>query len=388
MVGSRVSVPRSRRVRWTWVLVLLLVAAIAAYAVLMRQSAPKRGGARGMDMKVPVNVVAIEAGAVDKSLKAIGTVTATGTVIVQPRVDGELKSIGFVDGQTVRAGDVLAQIDPRTYQIALDQALGQQLQNAAQLANAQRDLRRYEQLFKQNSIAQQQVDAQRAQVQQLQGQAKTDQAAVDNARLQLDYTRITAPIDGRLGLRKVDVGNVVRASDAAGLITITRSHPIDVVFAIPQASLVEVLARQKEGAPLSVAVNGRDGVQHLASGTLIAIDNQIDVTTGTVQLKARFENLDDALFPNQFVNVQLELGRVEGLLVPVRALQRGSVGEFVYSVDEQNHVHIVVVATGVSDGQQAQVLSGLQAGQRVVVDGTDRLREGSEVQVMSQGSPS
>lgn len=387
MVGSRVPTTRSRWVRWAWVAALVVVL-IAVYMVFVQQRAPAQGEFGAQDVKVPVNVVAVTSGTVSKSLKAIGTVTATGTVIVQARVDGELESIGFVDGQSVQAGDVLAQIDPRSYQIALDQALGQQMQNAAQLANAQRDLKRYEQLFRQNSIAQQQMDAQRAQVQQLQGQARTDQAAVDNARLQLSYTRITAPIDGRLGLRKVDVGNVVRASDAAGLITITRSHPIDVVFAIPQASLLEVLARQKEAAFLPVEVSGRDGVQHLASGKLIAIDNQIDVATGTVQLKARFENLDDALFPNQFVNVQLGLGDVEGMLVPVRALQRGSVGEFVYSVDEQKQVHIVVVTTGVSDGEQAQVLSGLEAGQQVVVDGTDRLREGSEVEVMSQGSPS
>lgn len=387
MVGSRVQASHRRWVRWVWVAVLLVILS-AAYMVFVRQSAPKRGGFGAQDAKVPVNVVAVKPGTVSKSLRAIGTVTATGTVIVQARVDGELKSIAFVDGQAVQAGDVLAQIDPRSYQIALEQALGQQMQNAAQLVNAQRDLKRYEQLFKQNSIAQQQVDAQRAQVQQLQGQAKTDQAAVDNARLQLSYTKITAPIDGRLGLRKVDVGNVVHASDVAGLITITRSHPIDVVFAIPQASLLEVLARQKETHSLPVEVSGRNGVQHLASGTLIAIDNQIDVATGTVQLKARFENLDDALFPNQFVNVQLGLGEVQGDVVPVRALQRGSVGEFVYTVDEKKQVHIVVVTTGVSDGEQAQVLSGLTAGQQVVVDGTDRLREGSVVEIMSRGSPS
>lgn len=387
MVGSTVPTTYRKWVRWIWFALPVLVLA-AAYFMLMRQTAPVRGGFGGQDAKVPVNVVTVQHGTVSKSLRAIGTVTATGTVVVQARVDGELKSIDFVDGQAVRAGDMLAQIDPRSYQIALDQALGQQMQNAAQLVNAQRDLKRYEQLFKQNSIAQQQVDAQRAQVGQLQGQAKTDQAAVDDARLQLSYTRITAPIDGRLGLRKVDVGNVVRASDAAGLITITRSHPIDVVFAIPQASLLEVLARQKEAAPLPVEVSGRDGVQHLASGTLIAIDNQIDVATGTVQLKARFENLDDALFPNQFVNVRLNLGEAQGLLAPVRALQRGSVGEFVYRVDQEQRVHIVAVSTGDSDGEQTVVLSGLEAGQHVVTEGTDRLREGSQVEVMSQGPPS
>lgn len=387
MVGSRVSATHRRWVRWVWCAVLLL-ALLAAYVLLGRQTAPVRGGFGGLDAKVPVNVVAAQPGEVNQSLKAIGTVTATGTVVVQARVDGELKSIGFVEGQTVHAGDVLAQIDPRSYQIALDQALGQQMQNRAQLTNAQRDLKRYEQLFRQNSIAQQQVDAQRAQVQQLLGQAKTDQAAVDDARLQLSYTRITAPIDGRLGLRKVDVGNMVRASDATGLITITRSHPIDVVFAIPQASLLDVLTHQKEASSLPVDVTGRDGTQHLASGVLIAIDNQIDVATGTVQLKARFENLDDALFPNQFVNVQLGLGKVQGLLAPVRALQRGSVGEFVYQIDAEQRVHIVPVTTGASDGEQAVVLTGLEAGQRIVTDGTDRLREGSQVEVMNPGSPS
>ncbi|MBV6273359.1 efflux RND transporter periplasmic adaptor subunit [Alcaligenaceae bacterium CGII-47] len=387
MEGSKDQATRRRWVRWLW-FALLLAVLLAMYMMLGRQTAPVRGGLGGYEAKVPVNVVTVQPGEVSKSLKAIGTVTATGTVVVQARVDGELKSIDFVDGQTVQAGDVLAQIDPRSYQIALDQALGQQMQNAAQLANALRDLKRYETLFKQDSIAQQQVAAQRAQVAQLQGQAKTDQAAVDNARLQLSYTRITAPIDGRLGLRKVDVGNIVHASDTAGLITITRSHPIDVVFAIPQAALLAVLTRQKDTPSLPVKVSGRDGVQPLALGTLIAVDNQIDVATGTVQLKARFENLDDALFPNQFVNVELGLGKAQGLLAPVRALQRGSVGEFVYRVDEQQRVHIVTVSTGDSDGEQTVVLSGLEAGQRVVTEGTDRLREGSQVEVMNQESPS
>jgi multidrug efflux system membrane fusion protein len=380
------SAARSRGLRWLWIALLVLVL-IAAYMVLMRRDAPGQGGFSGPDVRIPVNVVTVRTGEVEKSLKAIGTVSATGTVTVRARVDGELQSINFVDGQFVQAGDVLAQIDPRAYQIALDQALGQQMQNTAQLANAQRDLRRYELLAKQDSIARQLVDAQRAQVRQLEGQAKTDQAAVDDARLQLSHTRITAPIDGRLGLRKVDVGNMVRASDTEGLVTIARSHPIDVVFAIPQASQPEVLSHHKDTHPLPVEVTGRDGARVLAVGALLAIDNQIDVATGTVQLKARFDNEDDALFPNQFVNVRLALGGVQGVIAPVRALQRGSTGEFVYRVDAQNQVHIVEVATGVTDGERTQVLSGLEAGQQVVVDGTDRLREGSRVEVMSRGSP-
>lgn len=386
-MDSQARSARAKRVRWTGIVVLVLVLA-GAYMVWSRQDAPAQLGGFGRALKTPVSVAIVAPGEVARTLSAIGTVTATSTVVVQPKVDGELISIEFSDGQMVHAGDVLAQIDPRSYQIQLDQAQGLQMQNAAQLANAKRDLARYEQLYKQNSIARQQVDTQRAQVLQLQGQAKTDQAAVDDARLQLDYTRITAPIDGRLGLRKVDVGNYVRASDAEGLIVITRSHPIDVLFAIPQASLPDVLARQKTIPDLRADVLGRDGTTKLATGTLIAIDNQIDVATGTVQLKARFANADNALFPNQFVNMRLDLGQAQGLLVPVRAVQRSSTGEFVYRIDDEQRAHVVPITTGATDGEQTVVLNGLDAGQRVVVYGTDRLREGSTVEVVDPGSAS
>lgn len=387
MMGSEARSARARWARWTGIVVLALLLA-GAYMLFMRHEAPVQMGGFGRDAKTPVSVATVATGQVARTLSAIGTVTATGTVVVQAKVDGELLAIEFSDGQMVHTGDVLAQIDPRSYQIQLDQAQGQQMQNAAQLANAKRDLTRYEQLFKQNSIARQQVDTQRAQVLQLQGQAKTDKAAVDDAQLQLDYTRITAPIDGRLGLRKVDVGNYVRASDAEGLIVITRSHPIDVLFAIPQASLLDVLARQKSTPDLRVDVLGRDGTAKLATGTLIAIDNQIDVATGTVQLKARFANADDALFPNQFVNVRLDLGQAQGMLVPVRAVQRSSTGEFVYRVDDQQRAHVVQITTGATDGEQTVVLNGLEVGQRVVINGTDRLRDGSVVEVVDQGSAS
>ena len=387
MVGSTMR-PRMRRRSWVLGAAIVLAGLAVAYWLYWPggTGAPggpgRQGGFPGRAAATPVRVAQAQDGAVARLLDAIGTVTSSGTVTVRPRVDGLLESIAFEDGQAVRAGDLLARIDPEPFRIQLDQALGQQAQHAAQLANAERDLKRYEQLFKQDSVARQQLDTARAQVLELQGQARIDQAAVEDARRQLGYTRIVAPIDGRLGLRKVDAGNMVSASDADGLVVITRSRPIDVVFAAPQVRLDELLAGQAAGGGLAVDALARGGERVLARGTLVAIDNQIDVSTGTVGLKARFANEDDALFPNQFVNVRLYLGEQRGVVVPVRAVQRGSVGAFVYRVDEQRRAHVVPVRTGTTDGERVIVEDGLQAGDQVVIEGTDRLREDSPVEIV------
>ncbi|MCC2597611.1 MdtA/MuxA family multidrug efflux RND transporter periplasmic adaptor subunit [Pusillimonas sp. MFBS29] len=380
---------RSRKSYWLWLVALLALAA-GAYWYVGKPDAPaaKGGGSlfgpRGMSsMPVPVRVATAEMGLINHTLKAIGTVTAFNTVTVRSRVDGELQEIAFTDGQKVRAGDLLAQIDPRTYRIALDQALGQQAQNEAQLKNAQRDLQRYQLLYKQNSIAKQQVDAQAALVQQLQGSRKSDQAAVDHARLQLDYTRITAPISGRLGLRKIDAGNMVNASNTDGLVTITQTQPISVLFNLPQAQLPDVLAQLRAGKTLQADLYDRDDLNKLATGELISVDNQIDVATGTVSLKARFRNEDETLFPNQFVNVRLHVDAAQALAIPAVAVQHGSVGAFVYMLDEEDKVHVQPIVVGRTDDKRVAVVSGLSAGQRVVTEGVDRLREGSKAQIIT-----
>ncbi len=389
MPASRPERSHRGRRRWLWVVVLLLLAAGGYWYWQKHAAGPGpagRGGAvgRGMpNMAVPVKVATVESGPITHTLKAIGTVTAYKTVTVRSRVDGELQDIAFENGQKVQEGDLLAVIDPRTYQVQLDQALGQQKQNQAQLQNAQRDLQRYQLLYKQNSIAKQQVDAQAALVQQLQGSIKSDQAAVDSAKLQLSFTRITAPITGRLGLRKVDEGNIINASNTDGIVVITQTQPISVLFTLPQAQLPDVLAQLRAGSKLPVELYGRDDLQKLAVGELASVDNQIDVATGTVKLRADFPNEDESLFPNQFVNVRLRVATTQALLIPTQAVQQGSIGAFVYQVGEGDKVHIQPITTGLVDGRVVAVQSGLETGQRVVTEGVDRLREGAQVEVVA-----
>ncbi|MGB6242396.1 MAG: MdtA/MuxA family multidrug efflux RND transporter periplasmic adaptor subunit [Castellaniella sp.] len=384
MINSKTQPVGARRRFWVWALLCAGVAvALWLFWPQGADQSASRGFRGGSGQATPVSVVSVESGQIDRTLRALGTVNAPATITIRSRVDGPLESLHFTDGQSVKAGDLLAVIDPRPFQIQLQQAQGQQAQHAAQLDNARRDLARYEQLFKQDSVARQQLDTARAQVREMQGQATIDQAAVDNARLQLSYTRITAPVTGRLGLRKVDVGNMVHASDADGLVVLTQNQPIDVVFAIPQTRLQALLDARRTEAGLQTQLLGQAGGPVLATGRLIAVDNQIDVATGTVQLKARFDNADESLFPNQFVQVRLRLGLESGLVVPLRAVQRGSVGEYVYRVDAELKAHVVPVVTGVDDGRRVVVESGLQQGDSLVVEGTDRLREGSLVEVVT-----
>lgn len=334
-------------------------------------------------MTVPVRVATVEQQPISTLFSAVGTVTAFNTVTVRSRVDGELQRIYFDDGQKVKAGDVLAQIDPRPFQVALDQALGQQAQNQAQLQNARSDLKRYEQLFAQNSLARQQLETQRALVQQYQGAQKSDQANVDSARLQLEFSKITAPISGRLGLRVVDQGNLISSGSTEGLVVITQTQPISVFFSLPQAQLPAVLERFGGGQALQVDAFDGGFNRKLAQGTLEAIDNQIDVATGTVRLKARFDNDDDTLFPNQFVNVRLRVSTQDNaLVIPTAAVQQGSAGAFVYVVGEDDTVTIQPVRTGTIEGRHVAVTDGLAAGQRVVTEGVDRLRAGTRVQII------
>jgi len=346
---------------------------------------PMAGGPAGMaDMPVPVKVEQARTQNIEVILRALGTVTAYNTVTVRSRVDGELVKVAFQEGQVVQAGDLLAQVDPRPFEVALAQAEGQLQQNRAQLENARRDLQRYQVLYKQESIPRQQLDTQAALVRQYEGVLKSDQAAVDNARLQLEYSRITAPIGGRLGLRQVDQGNLVSGGDASGLVVITQTQPISVTFTLPETQLPEVLAQIRAGGKLRVEAYDRADTVRIATGELETVDNQIDVATGTVKLKARFDNADQALFPNQFVNVRLLVEtRPQATAIPTAAVQQGSSGAFVFVAREDRTAEVRALELGPINGDWVAVNQGLQPGESVVVEGTDRLRAGSKIDVVS-----
>ncbi len=330
---------------------------------------------------VPVSVATASRTDLPVRLTALGSVTAFNTVTVRPRVDGQLMRVSFQEGQFVQKGELLAEIDPRPFQVQLEQAEGQLARDQAQLANARVDLTRYETLLSEDSIARQNVDAQKSTVAQLEAALKVDQAAIDSARLNLTYSRITAPLSGRVGLRLVDVGNVVSASATTGLVVITQVDPIAVVFTLPEDALSRVLPRIRAGARLPVDALDRSGATGLATGSVVTVDNQIDQSTGTVRLKAVFDNRDHALFPSQFVNVQMlaDTERAQ-LLVPAAAVQQGPQGQFVYLVRDGKAV-VQGVQVAEVEAERASIHSGLNAGDVVVTDGIDRLREGSRVEV-------
>lgn len=347
-----------------------------------------RRGERGGNRPIPVAVAESRTGDIHVDLNAIGTVTALNTVTVRPRVDGLLERIQFREGQHVRAGDVVAEIDPRPYATVLEQASGQLKRDQAQFTNARLDLERYRNLLAKDSIARQEVDAQEALVRQLEGTVQTDQAQVDAARLNFNFTRITAPVGGTLGLRQVDAGNMVRASDATGLVIITQTQPISVVFSVPAQYLPALQAPGSQG--LSIEAWDRDGRQRIATGKLVSTDNLIDTSTGTVKLKAQFENRDNRLFPNQFVSARLRVdGRQGAVLVPSAAILKGAEGSFVYVVNEQERtVRMRPVVLGPSTADTVAIESGLKAGEKVVTEGVDRLRDGAPVELPgSAGGP-
>ena len=373
--------PRISR-RWLIALVVLL-GALLLWWLLPGKPAAKKVGNSPWDGPVPVRLTEVGSGDFHIELKALGTVTALNTVNVRSRVDGELVKVFFEEGQLVKAGDLLAQIDPRPYQVALQQAEGTLAQNQAQLKNAEIDLARYQGLYAEDSIAKQTLDTQQALVGQYRGTVNSNQAAVAEARLNLDFTRIRAPIAGRLGLRQVDLGNLVRSSDTTPLVVITQVEPIAVNFTLPEKDLPPVLARVRDNQKLRVEAWDRGEQQRLAEGELHSLDNQIDVATGTVKLKARFANVGEQLFPNQFVNVRLRVEtRQQATLIPSAAVQFGARGTFVFVLGEGDKVQIRDIKVAASDGATSLVEEGVKVGERLVLEGIDKLKDGSQVQVI------
>jgi len=379
--------PRKRLLSPTRLILLIAVAAgIALYAFNFGGNNAAKGPPvmNPWTGPTPVRTVTADASSLDLRLRAIGAATPLRTVTVRTRVEGELTEILFQEGQHVEAGQLLARIDPRPYQIALAQAEGQQQQNLAQLRNAELDLKRYQTLYKQDSIARQQLDSQQALVRQYQGTTKIDQARVDDAKLQLSYTRIEAPVAGRIGLRAVDVGNIVKPGDADGLAVITQMRPMSVVFAIPETQLADVRAQLVAGRELAVEAWDRDETTLLAQGRLSTLDNRIDTATGTVRLRAEFANDDERLFPNQFLNVSMQVRRIDAAVVaPADAVQYGANGAFVYVITPESTATVRPVTLGPTDDGRIVIASGVAAGEQVAIEGLDRLREGRAVQVVT-----
>ena len=333
----------------------------------------------------PVRVASVEQGNFEVYAKALGTVTPLNTVNVRSRVAGELVDVRFEEGQRVKAGDLLAIIDPRPYEVALQQAEGTLQQNRALLQNAQVDLKRYRGLFADDSIAKQTLDTQQALVNQYQGTLAANQAAVNEAKLNLEFTQIRAPIDGRVGLRQLDQGNLVAANDTTPLVVITQTQPMAISFTLPESELPPVIARFRRGEELSAQAWDRGERILFGEGVLESVDNLIDTTTGTLKMKARFDNEAELLIPNQFVNVRLRVETLQGaILIPSAALQFGSRGNYAYVVGEDSKVELRVLEVGPSNGEKTVITKGLNVGERIVMEGTDRLRDGSEVEVVDR----
>ncbi|PDO90059.1 MdtA/MuxA family multidrug efflux RND transporter periplasmic adaptor subunit [Kosakonia pseudosacchari] len=349
-----------------------------------RQGAPGGGrhGMRGGALP-PVQAATATREAVPRYLSGLGTITAANTVTVRSRVSGQLMAIHFQEGQQVKAGDLLAEIDPSQFKVALAQAQGQLAKDKATLANARRDLARYQQLAKTSLVSRQDLDSQQALVTESEGTVEADEASVASAQLELDWSRITAPISGRVGLKQVDIGNQISSSDTTGIVVLTQTHPIDLVFTLPESEIATVVQAQKSGQQLVVEAWDRTNKQKLSSGTLLSLDNQIDATTGTIKLKARFDNQDDALFPNQFVNARMLVAtQQDAVVIPAAALQMGNEGNFVWVLNDKNQVSKHTVTPGIQDSQKVVIAAGLSAGDRVVTDGIDRLTEGAKVEVV------
>jgi multidrug efflux system membrane fusion protein len=374
--------PSRRRGLLTFLLLLVVVGvAVALWLRTGQNGAPGRPTFNALPPQAVRTAVATT-GNIAITLNALGTVTSLSTVTVQSQISGRIQQIGFQEGQMVKAGDFLAQIDDRPYQAALEQAQGQLQKDQGLLAQAQSDLTRYQTLAKQDSIALQQVADQQFLVTQDQGAIAADQAQIDADKLNITYCHIVSPTAGRVGLRQIDAGNYVLATSTTGIVVVTQMQPISVIFSIPEDDLPQVMQRMAAGAQLQAIAFDRSNTTQLATGVLQTTDNQIDTTTGTIKLRASFANTDNALFPNQFVNVQLLVDTERGaILVPNAAIQQGTSGSYVYLVKPDGTVAVQNVVTGPADPTNTSVMSGLSVGDEVVIDGTDRLRDGARIVV-------
>jgi multidrug efflux system membrane fusion protein len=374
---------RHKRLRAGWIIIGMVIVAALVWIALARHASQKP---RPPPAPVAVVAATVQTGDIDVSLKALGTVTSLATVTVMTQINGQLQRIGFQEGKIIDKGDFLAQIDPRPYEAALKKDLGQLAHDTALLAGARVDLVRYARLNQQNSISRQQYEDQLALVRQNQGTVAADQGLVDTDRLNIAYCHIVAPLTGLVGIRQVDVGNYVQTSNANGIVVITQLQPISVLFTIPEDRLPQVWQRFRQGIALAARAYDREGNRLLATGQLVATDSQINTSTGTVQLRASFDNPDLVLFPNQFVNIELLVDVLRGAVVtPGAAIQQGTPGSFVYVVQPNNTVRLQPVRTGPANAERVAVLSGLKPGDEVVVDGADKLRDGARITLGGRG---
>jgi membrane fusion protein, multidrug efflux system len=374
--------PGGHRARWILALVGVALVLLVAVHLFSSKPAPRGGGAQ------VVKVAAAARGDMPEILSELGTVTPTATVTVLPQLSGYLTEVAYQEGQEVEKGQFLAQIDPRQYEIDLQQAQAALLKDQAALAQARSDLARYEQLHAQKAIAEQTVIDAQFTAKQDEGQVRSDQANIAQFRLDLEYCHITAPVAGRVGLRLVDPGNYVTASSNPGIVVITTMKPTTVEFTIAQNDLDRVLQRVNSGAKLAVTAYTSDNTRQLATGTLYAISNQVATSTGTVMLRATFPNDDEVLFPNEFVNIRILVDTLTGaVIVPTPAVLSGAPGDYVYLANADNTVSVRKITPGPSDGTRTAILSGLSVGERVVIDGTDRLSEGAKISVAGGGTP-
>jgi multidrug efflux system membrane fusion protein len=378
----------TQRNKWLLLGGLLIIVILFVLIRHGTQTATAPGGQFGAGAPMAVNAAKVEKGDVQVILNALGTVTPLQTVTVRTQINGQLQQIAFTEGQMVRKGDFLAEVDPRPYQAALEQAQGTLIRDQALLKNAQLDAERYVKLVQQDSIAAQTRDTQLALVRQDQGIVATDQAAVDTAKLNLDYCHIVSPVTGRVGLRQVDQGNYVTPGDTNGIVVVTELQPISVLFTLPEDNVLSVTKPFHAGQQLAATAMDKGNTVKLADGTLSNIDNQIDTTTGQFKLRAQFDNGDESLFPNQFVNIQLLIDTLhDQMVVPTAAIQRGAPGTFVYTVNPDSTVSVKPVKLGVAQGERQAILSGIAVGDMVVTDGVDRLRDGAKV-VLPGAQPS